>query len=73
VRVEMDEETVETFDKAIGLATYSNSGSTFFAYTSIFENLWMQTERTCNDPTTTIGNHQKNKNILKTRRSNTWR
>ncbi|MDP9016514.1 MAG: hypothetical protein M3M87_07150 [Thermoproteota archaeon] len=31
-------------DPGIGLATYSNSDSTVFAYTSIFENLWMQTE-----------------------------
>jgi hypothetical protein len=37
-----DEETPE--EDAIGLVTYSNSDPTVFAYTSIFENLWMQTE-----------------------------
>lgn len=37
-----EEKTSE--EDAIGLATYSNSDSTVFAYTSIFENLWMQTE-----------------------------
>jgi hypothetical protein len=36
------EETSE--EDAIGLATYSNSDPTVFAYISIFENLWMRTE-----------------------------
>jgi two-component system, OmpR family, sensor histidine kinase VicK len=31
-------------EDAIGLATYSNSETTVFAYTSIFENLWMRTQ-----------------------------
>ena len=31
-------------EDAIGLATYSNSDPTVFAYTSIFENLWMRTQ-----------------------------
>ena len=31
-------------EEEIGLATYSNSDSTVFAYTSIFENLWMRAE-----------------------------
>jgi hypothetical protein len=31
-------------EDAIGLATYSNTDPTVFAYTSIFENLWMRTE-----------------------------
>ena len=31
-------------EDAIGLATYSNSDSTVFASTSIFENPWMRTE-----------------------------
>jgi hypothetical protein len=34
----------ETYDEAIGLATYSNSEATVFSYVSIFENLWIQTE-----------------------------
>jgi two-component system, OmpR family, sensor histidine kinase VicK len=34
----------ETSDEAIGLATYSNSEATVFSYVSIFENLWIQTE-----------------------------
>jgi hypothetical protein len=37
------EETSEEED-AIGLATYSNSEATVFAYISIFENLWMRTQ-----------------------------
>ena len=31
-------------EEEIELATYSNSNSTVFAYTSIFENLWMRAE-----------------------------
>ena len=38
------EEESSSEEDAIILATYSNSDSTVFAYTSIFENLWMQTE-----------------------------
>ena len=34
----------ETYDEAIGLATYSNSEATVLSYVSIFENLWIQTE-----------------------------
>jgi hypothetical protein len=35
----------ETSDEdAIGVATYSNSDPTVFAYISIFENLWIRTE-----------------------------
>jgi two-component system, OmpR family, sensor histidine kinase VicK len=37
-----EEESSE--EDAIGLATYSNSDPTVFAYTSIFENLWMRSE-----------------------------
>jgi hypothetical protein len=43
VELEEDEEE-ETSEEAIGLATYSNSESTIFAYMSIFENLWMHTK-----------------------------
>ena len=39
--IELEEDTLETLDDAIVLATYSNSESTVFAYTSIFENLWI--------------------------------
>ncbi len=42
-----DDDTKEerTFEEdTIGLATYSNSDPTFFAYMSIFENLWMRAD-----------------------------
>ncbi len=42
--VELKDDSKETFDEAIGLATYSNSEATVFSYVSIFENLWIQTE-----------------------------
>jgi hypothetical protein len=35
------EDSAEPFEEAIGLATYSNSEPTVFAYSSIFENLWI--------------------------------
>jgi hypothetical protein len=38
------EETSEEEEDIIELATYSNSDATVFAYTSIFENLWMRTQ-----------------------------
>jgi two-component system sensor histidine kinase VicK len=41
--VELEDDTLETSDEAIGLATYSNSEATVFSYVSIFENLWIQT------------------------------
>jgi two-component system sensor histidine kinase VicK len=37
--VELKNDSRETFDEAIGLATYSNSEATVFSYVSIFENL----------------------------------
>ena len=43
--VELIDDTKETSEDAIGLATYSNIDSTAFAYISIFENLWMRTEK----------------------------
>jgi hypothetical protein len=42
--VELNDDTKETSEDAIGLATYSNIDSTAFAFISIFENLWMRTE-----------------------------
>jgi two-component system sensor histidine kinase VicK len=38
---QQEEDSEETFEEALGLATYSNSESTVFAYSSIFENLWI--------------------------------
>ena len=43
--VELVDDTKEISEDAIGLATYSNIDSTAFAYISIFENLWMRTEK----------------------------
>jgi lipoate synthase len=42
--VELKDDSRETSDEAIGLATYSNSEATVFSYVSIFENLWIQTQ-----------------------------
>jgi sugar-specific transcriptional regulator TrmB len=42
--VEMKDSSANTFDEAIGLATYSNSESTVSSYISIFETLWIQSE-----------------------------
>lgn len=42
--VEVEDDTGETSDEAIGLTTYSNSDATVFSYISIFENLWIKTE-----------------------------
>ncbi len=42
--IELIDDTKDTFEKAIGLATYSNSKSTVLSYVSIFESLWKQTE-----------------------------
>ena len=42
--VELKDDTRESSEEAIGLATYSNSEATVFSYVSIFENLWIQTE-----------------------------
>jgi hypothetical protein len=42
---ELDEEPEEpSEEEAIELATYSNSEPTIFAYSSIFENLWIHAE-----------------------------
>ena len=42
--VELKDDSKETSEEAVGLATYSNSEATVFSYVSIFENLWIQTE-----------------------------
>ncbi len=42
--IELIDDTKDTFEEAIGLATYSNNKSTVLYYVSIFESLWKQTE-----------------------------
>ena len=42
--VELKDDEKDESSKAIGLATYSNSGPTVLSYASIFESLWMQTD-----------------------------
>jgi hypothetical protein len=42
--IEVSDSKKETFQDAIGLATYSNSESTVFSNTSMFESLWIQSE-----------------------------
>ena len=42
--IELKDDTKQTSNEAIGLATYSNSQSTVLSYVSIFESLWTQTE-----------------------------
>ena len=42
--VELKDDSKETSEEAVGLATYSNSEATVFSYASIFENLWIQTQ-----------------------------
>ena len=44
LEVEVKDDTKDDFHGAIGLATYSNSESTVWTHTSIFETLWMQAE-----------------------------
>jgi two-component system, OmpR family, sensor histidine kinase VicK len=68
--VEFEEDTKEISEEAIELvATYSNSESTVFAYTSIFEDLSIHTERMGrHDLTRTHKQRQKNSSI-KTRRT----
>jgi two-component system sensor histidine kinase VicK len=66
VELEEDKEE-ETSEEAIGLATYSNSESTVFAYISIFENLWMHTEMMGQHNSTTIHKHRHKNSSIKTR------
>ena len=42
--IELKDDTKQSTEEAIGLATYSNSKSTVLSYSSIFESLWRQTE-----------------------------
>jgi len=42
--IEVTDATKDTFQEAIGLATYSNSESTVFSNTSMFESLWIQSD-----------------------------
>jgi two-component system, OmpR family, sensor histidine kinase VicK len=42
--IELKDDTKQTSNEAIGLATYSNSQSTVLSYVSIFESLWKQTK-----------------------------
>jgi hypothetical protein len=42
--IEVNDDTRDTLQEAAGLATYSNSESTVFSNTSIFESLWIQSE-----------------------------
>lgn len=42
--MEVNDDAKETFQEAIGLVTYSNSESTVFSNTSMFESLWIQSE-----------------------------
>jgi two-component system, OmpR family, sensor histidine kinase VicK len=42
--IEVNDDTAKTTNEAIGLATYSNSGSTVLSYVSIFDTLWIQSE-----------------------------
>jgi two-component system, OmpR family, sensor histidine kinase VicK len=44
LEVEVKDDTKDNLHGAIGLATYSNSESTVWTHTSIFETLWMQAE-----------------------------
>jgi hypothetical protein len=49
----LEEESEELLEEeAIGLATYSNSKPTVFAYSSIFENPWIHAEIISRDSTT---------------------
>jgi signal transduction histidine kinase len=42
--IELKDDTKQTTEEAIGLATYSDSKSTVLSYSAIFENLWKQIE-----------------------------
>ena len=42
--IEVNDDTKQTFQEAVGLSTYSNSESTVFSNTSMFESLWIQSE-----------------------------
>jgi hypothetical protein len=42
--IEVNDDTKESLQEAIGLSTYSNSESTVFSNASMFESLWIQSE-----------------------------
>jgi hypothetical protein len=42
--IEVNDDTKERFEEAVGLSTFSNSESTVFSNVSIFESLWIQSE-----------------------------
>jgi hypothetical protein len=42
--IEVNDDARDTLQEAVGLATYSNSESTVFSNTSMFESLWIQSE-----------------------------
>src|SRR5919197_1895067 len=42
--MELKDDLKETFEEAVGLSIYSNSGAGVLSYVSIFENLWKQAE-----------------------------
>ena len=42
--IELKDDSEQTSEKAIGLATFSNSKSTVLSYVSIFEALWKHVE-----------------------------
>lgn len=42
--IEVNDDTKDTFQEAVGLSTYSNSESTVFSNISMFESLWIQSE-----------------------------
>jgi len=44
LEVEVKDDTKDNSSEAVGLATYSNSESTVWTHTSIFETLWIQAE-----------------------------
>ena len=44
LEVEVKDDTKDNLHGTIGIATYSNSESTVWTHTSIFETLWMQAE-----------------------------
>jgi hypothetical protein len=50
--VELEENPREALEEVIRLATYSNSEPTIFAYSSIFENLWIHAEIMTGDSVT---------------------
>ena len=59
----------EDTEEAVTLATYSNSESTVFTYSSIFENLWINTERTGRRHNSTTVHKERHMNGIKAGRT----